>query len=144
MVVVNNADPCVLLIIGHSAENVEIRLRDFKVMIMTMEMITIIMMTMMIRTMDTLWEMVMFDKMIMMVILIVVMIMMIVTTTLHLDTEHLRGGLPCGRSSNPWRHRRPGSASAAVSSQTGIKKHLIVILIVIVVVIISTPQNTLP
>ena len=31
-------------------------------MIMTMEMITIIMMTMMIRTMDTLWEMVMFDK----------------------------------------------------------------------------------
>ena len=30
MVVVNNADPCVLLIIGHSAENVEIRLRDFK------------------------------------------------------------------------------------------------------------------
>ena len=62
MVVVNNADPCVLLIIGHSAENVEIRLRDFKVMIMTMEMITIIMMTMMIMTMDTLWEMVMFDK----------------------------------------------------------------------------------
>ena len=62
MVVVNNADPCVLLIIGHSAENVEIRLRDFKAMIMTMEMITIIMMTMMIMIMDTLWEMVMFDK----------------------------------------------------------------------------------